>query len=154
MGEGQIYFTKAKPLRPRAPPGDPPPKGSPMRTRRLVQRTNKRSKSLGKRPKTKTNQPQDYGPRASRGRRAKLMAYVAHGGVARGLDRFFPGPVGVRMTRCGITEVKFASWAEGIQVDRAGGRYVSCRGSRQTRVPIGSAQSPVLGIVGGRGRSG
>ena len=53
--------------------------------------------------------------------------HVAHGGVARGLGLLFPSPVGVRIARCGITDFKLGSCAEGVQVGRGDGRCVSWR---------------------------
>ena len=51
--------------------------------------------------------------------------HVAHGDVVRGLCLLFPSLIGVRIARCRITELKFGSCAEGIQVIRGDGRCVS-----------------------------
>ena len=83
-------------------------------------------------------------------RRAKLPVgqglYVAHVDVARGLSMLLPSPAGVRIARCGVTELEFGSCAEGIQIGRGDGRCVSWR------------QKPVEGELPrarrGRGRTG
>ena len=53
----------------------------------------------------------------------------------------FPSPAGVRIVRCGITQLNFGSCAEGVLVSRGDGRCVSRQRKPQKRSPHG------LGVV-------
>ena len=53
--------------------------------------------------------------------------YVAHDGVACGLGLLFPSPVGVRIARGRVTELKFGSSPEGTQTGRGDGLSVRWR---------------------------
>ena len=81
---------------------------------------------------------------------------VAHGIVARGLGLLCPNPIGVRITCCRITELKFGNCAESVEVIHGDGRCVSWQRKPQKRAPTGSAgsRSDEIGTVGANEAAG
>ena len=77
-------------------------------------------------------------------------SYVAHGGVARGLGLLLPSPVGMRIARCGITELNWAAAPRASKSVVVTDDTSVGGGSRERGVPTGSAQSRSdgMGTVG------